>query len=432
MLFYMPVSAAFPFAGVLCAEWFSIMAPHRQVYTFLAGRPLNQIIAGLTILGWLLSKERKRLTPDLLPYVMMIWFLWMTVTTAVAPMPPVAWFYWNLTWRVLIPVFLCFALLTTKARIHAMVWVLVISVGYYGVKGGGYVILHAGSGTVFGPPGTMIFDNNALALAVVLELPLVYYLWRNSQDKLIRFALLCAIGLQILEVIGSHSRGGMIALTVELGILWLRSDRKFVYGLIGAIMVGGALSMMPDQFWQRLNTLNNVSADQSFRGRLNAWHVAIMCAKDFFPFGAGFYTPQQHAIFNHYLPDVDAHAAHSIYFQMLGEHGYIGLAIYLVMLVLPLWNATLVLRRTRRDPGLAWAHDLADVIRISLIAFYVGGSALSVCYWDGYLIVMALSSCLRELTRPVSGAAWLPVVASVQKGARPAAPALARNGSVTD
>jgi putative inorganic carbon (HCO3(-)) transporter len=403
MVFYLPVSAIAPAAGLLCWEWFSIMSPHRQVYSFLQAKPLNSVVAVLTLLGWLLSRERKRLTPDALPWLMLLWFGWMTLSTLAAPIPVVAWDYWDRVLRILLPVFLCFALLTTKARIHGMVWVLVIAIGYYGVKGGGYVAINGGSGVILGPPGSMIYDNNQLGLAVVMELPLVYYLWKHTRLAWLRLGLAVAIPLQVIMVFGSHSRGAVVALGVMMGVFWLRSDRKILYALLGAAVVGGALSMMPETIWERLATMHSVESvqgDASFHGRLMAWKVAIACARDYFPFGAGFYTPQLHAIFNHYLPDEDSHAAHSIYFQVLGEHGFIGLAIYLMLLVTALLNATIVIHRARDVPELAWAHDLADMIRVALVGYYVGGAALSMAYFDGYLVLVALTSCLREITAP--------------------------------
>ena len=398
-LFYLPASLMAPAAGLLCWEWFSIMNPHRQVYGFATGQSFNLVIAVATLLGWLFSAERKRFTPDALPWVLLVWFFWMTVTTIAAPVPEVAWSYWNLVIRILVPIFLVFVLITNRVRIQGMVWVLVIAIGYYGVKGGGYMLAGNG-GVIFGPPSSMISDNNALALAVVMQLPLVYYLWRRTRLAWLRFGLALAIPLEILMVFGSHSRGGVIALSVMLGAFWLRTDRKIVYGLIGAVIVAGALAMLPEAFWERINTLNNVQGDASFQGRVAAWRVAVDCAQDYFPFGAGFYTPQLATIFNRYLPDDAPHAAHSIYFQVLGEHGFIGLAIYLLVLLLPLYNASLVVWRTRKDPELAWAHDLAELIRIALVSFYVGGAALSVAYFDGYLVLAALTSTLRELTAP--------------------------------
>jgi putative inorganic carbon (HCO3(-)) transporter len=155
-----------------------------------------------------------------------------------------------------------------------------------------------------------------------------------------------------------------------------------------------------------------VDADSSFQGRLDAWRVATYVALDRFPFGAGFYAPQLQVIFNHYLPEATPHAAHSIYFQVLGEHGFIGLALYLAILVLGLRNAKRVIRQTRDVPGLEWAHHLARMIRTSLIGYYVGGAALSMAYFDGYLIMFAILSCLRELcARAVAPEPALPMPA---------------------
>jgi putative inorganic carbon (HCO3(-)) transporter len=409
MLFYVPLSFIAPAAGLLCWEWFSLMNPHRQVYSFLHAKPLNSVIAVVTLLGWLLSRERKRFTPDALPWLMLLWFGWMTLTTLTAPVPVVAWDYWDRVLRILLPVFLCFVLLTTRARIHGMIWVLALSLGYYGVKGGGYIMI-GGGGVILGPPGSMIYDNNSVALAVVMELPLVYYLWKHTRLAWLRVGLAAAIPLQIIMVFGSHSRGAVVALAVMMGVFWLRSEHKILYALLGAAMVAVALSMMPEKIWERLATLHSVQSvqdDASFHGRLMAWKVAIACARAYFPFGAGFYTPQIPQIFNRFLPGEISHAAHSIYFQVLGEHGFIGFAIYLSLLLLSLFNTTIVIHRTRHVPELAWAHDLADMIRVALVAFYVGAAALSLAYFDGYLVLVALTSCLREITVPrrVSAAA---------------------------
>ena len=113
-----------------------------------------------------------------------------------------------------------------------------------------------------------------------------------------------------------------------------------------------------------------------------AWKEATYIAIDHFPFGAGFYAPQRPEIFHSYFPYAIPHAAHSIYFQVLGEHGFVGLALYLAVLVLALRNASIILRQTRNRPELEWAHDLANMMQIALIGYYVGGAALSMAYFD--------------------------------------------------
>ena len=87
-------------------------------------------------------------------------------------------------------------------------------------------------------------------------------------------------------------------------------------------------------------------------------------------------------MFFHYIPVTETHAAHSIYFQVLGDTGFPGLAIYLVILFLAFLNCYRIRKATRKRPELEWAYDLATMIQLSLVAFCVGGSALSLAYYD--------------------------------------------------
>src|ERR1039458_421658 len=175
-LVFLPMSFAYPAAGVLYWAWFSIMNPHRQVYSFALGQPFNSVIAIGTLVGWLISAERKHWTPDLMPWLILAWTLWMTFNSFFAPVPDWSWEYWDRVMRILALIFLVFFLITTKARIHAMVWILAISIGYYGFKGGIFTIVNGGHNMVLGPADSMIADNNNLAAAMVMLLPLLNYL----------------------------------------------------------------------------------------------------------------------------------------------------------------------------------------------------------------------------------------------------------------
>jgi probable O-glycosylation ligase (exosortase A-associated) len=405
MLFFLPMALRYPAAGVLCWTWFSIMNPHREVFGFAAGQPLNSLIAVATLFAWLVSRERKHWTPDAVPWLLFALVAWMTLGTFFAASPTYSWLFWDRVIRIFALIFMVLVLMTTKSRIHATIWIIVISLGFYGVKGGVFTIVHGGHAIVYGPPDSVYADNNDLALAVVTELPLALYLALHSRSWWLRAPLALALGVQVIMVFGSYSRGGVIALAVMGLITLLRSERKIVYGLLAAAAVAVGLSVMPDSFYERLNTVNSLSTDDSFQGRVRAWQVAYRYAIDHFPFGAGMYGAQIKSVFHTYFPGAEAHAAHSIYFQILGEHGFIGLAIYLAILLLGLRNAGIVMRQAGQTPELRWARDLADLCRISLISFYVGGAALSMAYSDVYLILIALLSTLRELTAPAALAA---------------------------
>src|SRR3546814_11553251 len=106
--------------------------------------------------------------------------------------------------------FVTMALMYKRERLQALIWIIVVSLGYFGAKGGLFTIVGGGTSHVWGPPGSFIADNNALAMALVMVLPLVRYLQIQTESKLIRLGL---YGLMILigfSIIGSQSRGAFI------------------------------------------------------------------------------------------------------------------------------------------------------------------------------------------------------------------------------
>ncbi len=145
---------------------------------------------------------------------------------------------------------------------------------------------------------------------------------------------------------------------------------------------------MPEQWFARMNSIDDYQQDISALGRLNAWQFALKVAAQH-PLGGGFnvFTRQ---MFYQYAPEpLNYHAAHSIYFQVLGEHGYIGLALFLALMVCAWRSGSRLQSACRGLPELAWAADLAAMIQVSLVGFAVGGAFLSLAYYDYYYFLIA-------------------------------------------
>ena len=396
------VTFAYPFVGLLLWEWFSLMQPHEQAFGFSRTLPLNLAIAVVTITSWLLSKESKRLPRHSILILLGLFLLWMTFNSFFAFSPDWSWPFWDRTWRILVIGFMVAIMATNRVRIEAIIWVAAISLLYYGVRGGVFTILTGGTYKVYGPDNTIISDNNQLALALLMALPLMEYLRAVTTSKLLSWFLIACMALTAVSVLGSYSRGAYIAMAAIAVFAWLRAKRKILYIVVVAMVIVPALYFMPQSFYDRVNTLNDASSDASLHGRLVAWQVAIKYATDHFPFGAGFYGPQLKGVFNSYFPDEVAHAAHSIYFQVLGEHGYIGLVIYLLLGFISLASCSRTARKASKD-GTVWLHKLSLMIQISLMSFFVGGAALSMAYYDLYIILICLLprlALLAGVTKP--------------------------------
>jgi probable O-glycosylation ligase (exosortase A-associated) len=163
--------------------------------------------------------------------------------------------------------------------------------------------------------------------------------------------------------------------------LWWYGGRKLSI-LLGIMMAAGvALMFMPEHWFSRMDTIAEYQSDRSAMGRINAWWMAWNLASDRF-FGGGFeiYNITQ---FAQYAPDpTDVHAAHSIYFQVLGEHGFIGTFLFLMLWGMVWWNAGKLRSEAKSLPETQWVSDLGAMCQVSLIGYAVGGAFLSLAYFD--------------------------------------------------
>ena len=384
----LPLILKQPAFGALMWVWVSVMNPHTQGWGFATRLPFAYIIALTTVLSMLMSREPKNLPLTPVSVLLLAFVLWMNVTTPFALLPEASWVQWQKVMKIMLMSFVVMMLIRSQRDILRLVWVLVGSIGYYGVKGGIFTIRSGGTERVWGPTATFLGDNNALALALIITIPLMYYLQQNADRRWLRHGLSGAMVLSALAALGSYSRGALLAIAAMGLFMWLKSGRKLVLGALLCLLAPMLLAFMPERWGERMDTINNYHDDSSAQGRLNAWRMAYNLACHRF-IGGGFEVSDG-AIFAQYAPNpLAVHAAHSIYFQALGEHGFVGLAIYLALGVATWRTASAIIRMTREVPDLRWALGLATMSQASMVGFAVGGAFLSLLYFDMPYYVMA-------------------------------------------
>jgi probable O-glycosylation ligase (exosortase A-associated) len=338
----------------------------------------------------LATKQAKTLPITPVTIVLIAFVLWMNLTMPFALFMSDSVGQWKKVMKIMLMTFVCLMLVKNRKDVHRLIWVLVISLGYYGVKGGIFTLRSGGSHKVWGPAGTFIEGNNEIALALIMIIPLMYYLQQNSDRKWVRHGLTVAMLLSALAALGSYSRGAFVAIAAMLVCMWFKSDKKIAFGCLLALAIPPSIMFMPDEWGNRMNTISAYELDESAQGRINAWRMAYNLAKDRF-FGGGFeiYNPP---VFRIYAPNPnDIHAAHSNYFQLMGEHGFVGLGLYLLLGLLSWRCAAWIIRHAGQHESLRWAATLATMIQASLIGFFVGGAFLSLAYFDvPYYLMIAL------------------------------------------
>jgi putative inorganic carbon (HCO3(-)) transporter len=393
MLLLLGISLTRPFVGVLLWSWIAFMNPHQLAWGFASGVPWAMLAFIATIVGCFTAREPKRLPITGVTVLMLLFMAAVTISTSVAMAPQTGEVFAKYIFviKVFAFILLTVSMLTTPRRIYAMIWVMVISLAFFGGKGGVFTLIHGGSGgRVEGPPGTMIADNNQLAVALLVTLPLINFLRIHSTHRLVRIGLGVTMGLTLLAVVGSYSRGALIALAAVAVFFWLKSRRKLVYGVLVFGAVAGAVSFMPHEWTERMYTIQTYKQDDSAEGRLKMWHTAWLIAKARPLTGGGFFAPYSRAVVDQFDRTSPARAVHSIWFELLGENGFPALFIWFGITVAAALAARRIIRRTRDHPELAWCADLARMTQVSMIAYLVGGTLLSLSYWDFYFTVVGV------------------------------------------
>ncbi len=417
-----PVSFFTPYIGILTWALISYMNPQRLAFGFATDIPFAALVGGATLVGLFVSREDKHFPKTPLTTVWILFTAWISFTTLFAIYPDLAFAKWKLVMKIMLMSFVTLLVMAKRERLNLLIWVIVLSLGFYGGKGGVFTLARdtGGMNLVWGPEDSFISDNNALALALVMALPLMRYLQTIVTRKFIKFGLLALMVLTVMGIVGTHSRGGFIALaTVTLAAL-LKSRYKVRTLMAAAVAAAVLVSVVPMAWKERMENIENYQQDSSAMHRINSWWTAFHLASDR-PSGGGFDTFNEE-VFVRYAPD-PAHVfnAHSIYFEVLGEHGFIGLILFLVLGLLALRTATWIVRHTQARDDLKWASNLAAMTQISIIGYAVAGTFQNLAYFDLYYHLVGILILTRVIVeRSLAESAGVPAVFGETNGLSPA------------
>lgn len=282
--------------------------------------------------------------------------------------------------KIWLMIFVTLVLIDDRRKLHWLIWTLAFSIGFYSVKGGLFTLMTGGNYRVWGPGG-FIHGNNELALAVVMTIPMLRYIQLQMTVPWRRHAMGACLVLSTVMVLGSYSRGAFLALSCMGFMLWLKSRHKVVTGIGIVIVAIAGLAFMPDQWFDRMNTIETYQSDDSAQGRLLAWRMAWNLATDRIV-GGGFmiYMKDVYAMYSERSDLVLA--AHSIYFQVLGEHGFIGLILFMSIGLSTWLTAGRMKRIGTVNPERRWLADLGGMLQVSCVGYGVAGAFLSLAYFD--------------------------------------------------
>ena len=335
-----------PWIGVLVCAWLGYMNPHRYSWGPAYAFPLVAVTAAVTIMAFFLSSEQKKLPKNIVVYLLIVLLAWVSLTTLTAFNPDGAILEWKRFFKIQILNFLALYLFQSRERINWLVAVIAGSIVFFAFKGGIFTLATGGIYRVGGPADRFITGNTELGFASTVILPMVFYLWTIVEKKWQKHFLVVVMILSAVGIIGTQSRGAFLAFGVLCVYFWWVSRKKMLVMLMLICLVPVMFSVMPDAYFERMETIQTYEEDASAMGRVNAWWFAFNLANDrpILGGGANVFTKE---LFYRYAPEPENHHdVHSIYFEMLGEQGYPGLIIFIAMLFYSYRNCVWVRKNT--------------------------------------------------------------------------------------
>jgi probable O-glycosylation ligase (exosortase A-associated) len=400
-----PVSAIRPWIGVLAWYWIAFMVPHGLTWGFGRTLPVAMSIGGAALLGWLFTRDKKPIPGTLTVFALLLLAAHFTLTSMLAYNPQEAWGKWEWISKALLMTFVTMTLFQDRVRLRWLYMVTALSLGFYGLKGGVWVLRTGGAERVFGPDMSFFGDNNTLGLALCMILPILLYLSREEPRPWLKKTLRVVFFFNIIAIIFTYSRGAFLGLLVILAVLIWRSPWRLRFGmalLIGALV---AAPLLPNNLWERIQSIGQQESektrDGSVQGRFEAWRTAWNIAVDR-PFtGAGFRALWNEGIWLQYYGSSEflgVRDAHSLYFEVLEEHGFLGFGLYLLVLTSTLLTLRRIRRRWRGHVEYGWLANYAEMTQLCLYPFLVAGAFITVAYFDLYFYFVAASVVLRALS----------------------------------
>jgi probable O-glycosylation ligase (exosortase A-associated) len=422
-----------PFVFVLAYVYIDIVSPQRLTYVLLNTVPISLIAVILAVGAWMMvdDKRNTRFAPRQLLMVILMLYCWVTTTQADFPLEAAE--KWSWVWKALAFAIFLPLTLRTRLRIEALALFMVLSAASIIIIGG---IKTLASGGGYGALNLMVTNNTGLYESSIIScvaiaiIPLILFLMRYGTifptDWRVRVFALALCFSCLLMPIGTEARTGLICIGV-LGVLMLRhTKRRFLYLGLAATLAVVAMPLLPDSFSNRMTTIKNYKGDSSASTRIEVWKWTWGYAKDH-PFGGGFMAYLQNKIRYEAVKTEEtgavatqegtlvidkARAYHSSYFEMLGEQGFPGLILWLMIQGIGVVRMESVRRRyINRPPGEdQWIGALAEALQHGQLIYLVGALFVGIAYQPFIFMLIGMQIGLDTYAkRRATEAAWRPI-----------------------
>lgn len=397
----LPVIFVRPFYGLVMFTWLAYMRAPDLCWGFAKTIRFSFIVAIVMFLGYFLNERKRFYLREIRNHLLVILtgLVILSVLVNYTMEGLAEGKYAEFSKIILIAIFTV-TLVDERWKLRVMAWTIALSLGFYGAKCGIFGFL---GGEVFQGPGGLLLDNNDFSLAMVMNLPFLFYLSMEEKNRAVKLALRGVAVLTVATIVATHSRGGFLALVTVYTLITIRSRYKLLG--FGAALAAAVLFVIfiPPEYVERLKTITDVK-ETSAASRLVAWAAAFRMIKANPVFGVGLgnfifrYTEfasreEVLAATGGFVP----HVAHNSYLQIWAEGGSLAFAVFLSIIGITLFKLRRLRKETLREGGPAWVVGYTHMFEISIWGYVVGATFLNRGQFDLFYQIVGLSTALHFL-----------------------------------
>lgn len=413
-----------PYIGMAAWVWIALTAPADWVFGFSQSFRLNLTIVIVTTLSYIFVTKNKKFHFNALSFWVLAFGFWTFVSTVfnLSYYSADVWAYLNQFIKVLLLFFFITLIINKRLHIDTIIWAIVLSISAYAGMEAVKFLLSGGSHRIIGKAG-IIMDRNDLAVAINMCIPLIVYLIHTCKNRKLQLGLWGLLLLNVISIVGTFSRGGFIGLTILAIAFWWKSNYKILIAIVAILSLPTLYSLAPEEWRERQDTVATAtSEDGSFIGRLWAWKISTLIALDNPATGGGFQAVTDPLLWRSYAPetpnftmietppipiDEPPKAAHNIYMQVLGDHGFVGLFIFLTILLLTLM-ANKANRKLAAKNNIVWCVQLSDAITLTLVGYCITGANVSLAYFDLFYAIVGIVAVIKMNQEKLIGSEAVP------------------------
>jgi probable O-glycosylation ligase (exosortase A-associated) len=399
-----PVCFVRPFYGVALWCVVSFLNPQSFTWTAFDALPWAVAVAIPTLTGmFLFERKFERLASREVALLLILWG-WFTVTTIVSTSRPEFAHHafetaerWKFVSKIILMTICMIPVVNSFSRLRILMLTLAGCFGVFVLKSLPFVIATGGTYRLYGPERSMIADNTDLGMALVMTLPIYYGLAQVEKKAWMKAALWFTFLITFPAIFFTYSRGALVGCAVVFTLTLIQSRRRLALIPVAVVALAVAVSFAPEQWQQRMDLTRPEAMDASARSRLSAWAFARALAADYPVTGGGFSTFTEQMYEKYWPGEIGTiYGPHSVYFQVLAEHGYVGLALYL-MLAGSCFMRTWQLRRAAKRYKDQEVAVYALMLRLVMVGFLTCGAFLGRAYFDYYFATVASIVILHKV-----------------------------------